>query len=181
MARRLTLVPVLLASMLLSGCIYSREIAHTRREIERSYPEARLHRQVVLNFGPGSLGLISLLTHLVPGDGAREVAGYLQDVEHVKLGIYEVENMPALDDLHIARLDRLQRQGWEVAVKTREEDEAVWILYRERDDSVRDLYLFVLDRDDLVIARLRGDLRRLLQRAMAESDGDLTDLFRRGD
>lgn len=180
MLNRFIVIPIALFTVLLSGCIYSREIAHTRREIERTYPEARLHRQVVLNFGPGSLGLISLLTHLVPDDDVRQVARYLQDVEHVKLGVYEVEDMPALGDLNIASLDRLQRQGWEVAVRTREADEAVWVLYRERGDSVRDLYFFVLNREDLVIARLRGDLRKLLQRAITDSDGDLTHLFRGG-
>lgn len=173
MVHRFILVPVLLASMLLSGCIYSREIARTRRQVERQLPDVLLHREMVLNVGPGSLGFMSLLTRLVPDDDARQATALLQDLDRVKVGIYEVENLSDPGLLELPRLERLQRDGWELAVRTREADAAVWVLYRERAGMVRDLYVFSLDKDEFVIARLSGDFQRLLAHLMAEGDLNL--------
>ena len=163
---------LLLACLLLSGCLYSREIAHTRHAVERAYPAARFEREVVLSFGPVSLLTARLLTGLMP-DEAEEVRPYLRSIRRVKVGVYRTENLPPLGDVDLPRLRRLRERGWETLAAVREEDQTVWVLYRERRGTVRDLYVLALGEEELVVVRLKGRLDRLLRHALKEHGGEL--------
>jgi len=70
-----------------------------------------------------------------------------------------------------AQLQRKQERGWEVAVKVREEDQFVWVMYRADDRAVREVLVVVLDDEELVMVKARGRLDRIVARAMAESKG----------
>ncbi len=159
---------LLLAALMLplSGCFYSREIAHTRRDIERQ-TGAELDREIVLNLGPASLRTAGWIAGLVPEEDAQMARAYLRDVRRVKVGVYRVEYMPSsLEALELPGAAKLERQGWEVLAKIREDDEVVHVYYRERRDAIRDLYVMVLSDDELVITRVKGDLSNLVARAI---------------
>ena len=158
---------VLTLAMPLSGCFYSREIAHTRRAIER-HTGAEFDRQVVVSIGPRTLRTLGWMVGLAPDDEARMAQDYLHEIRRVKVGVYRAEYLPDLDDVALPLGDRFERDGWEVAVQAREGGESMWLLYREYDDEVRDLYVFVLDDENLVLARINGHLNRLFARAMED-------------
>jgi hypothetical protein len=70
------------------------------------------------------------------------------------------------------KLKKMQSdEGWEMAVKVREEDEVVWVLYQLDDEKIKQLYVVVVNDDELVMVRARGNLHRLLARALKESGG----------
>ena len=161
----LTLALVLVA-VSLTGCIYSREIAQTRRDLERHYPDARFDREIVINVGPSSLHTLGWLAGLAPEDEAQMARDYLYEIDRVKVGIYRVERLPDLDDFDPPALQRFERGGWEVAVKARQDDGVVWVLYRERYGAVRDMYAIVLSDEELVLARVKGHLNNLLEKVM---------------
>ena len=164
----LFLPALLLTAGLLSGCIYSREISHTRRDIERQYPQAQLKREVVLNLGPVSMRMARWFSGLVKDEEMQTARSYLKEISRAKIGVFEVEAMPDLSEIDLSRLDRMRRNGWELAVKMREEDEVVWVMYKERKGTVRDLYVFVLDDEELVVARIKGRLDKLIARVMED-------------
>lgn len=153
-----------------SGCLYSREIAHTRRQIERAV-DADLDREVVFVVGPLGMRAVRWATGLSHDDDVRELHDYLRLVRRVKVGVYRVDHAPAIAGLQPETLARFERRGWEVAVRYRDGEEAGWILYREHRGTVRDLFVVTLDDEDLVLARLQGRLDALLSRAL-EEDGD---------
>ncbi len=157
---------LLLAAVSLTGCVYSREIAQTRRDLERHYPEADFDRQIIINLGPRSLHTFGWLAGLAPEDEAQMARDYLYEIDRVKVGIYQVDSMPDLDDFDPPSIRRFERDGWEVAVKAQEDDGVVWVLYRERYDQVRDIYAIVLSDEELVLARVKGHLNRLLEKVM---------------
>lgn len=163
----LPLILVLLATAT-SGCLYSHEIAHTRRAIERQVPEAHFEREIVLNLGPVSLRTLRWISGLVPEEEARQAATYLRDVRRVKVGVYRSEDPAALQHVDPIRLRRFEQDGWETAVRAQEEGERVWVLYRERNGGIRDLYVVVLSEEELVLARLKGRLDQLFERIMAD-------------
>ena len=49
-----------------------------------------------------------------------------------------------------------------------DEQEIVWVLYREWYDEVRDMFILVLDDEDLIIVRIEGYLNRLLQKIVED-------------
>ena len=167
------LVPliVLLFVLPLTGCFYSREIAQTRRDIERQVPGAAFEREMVVNLGPVSLRTLRWLAGRSSDDDARQARLYLNDLRRVKVGIYRTEHLsPTLDALDLPHFRRFERKGWELALSVREDDEAVWVYYRERHGTVRDLYVVALDDEELVLARVKGHLGRLVTRVMRDED-----------
>lgn len=159
------LLVVLLAAPL-TGCFFSREIANTRRDIESAYPEIELEKQIVLNLGPVSLRTLGLMTRLVPEEEADMAARYLKDVSRVKLGVFRVEHSELLDQVDVRHLGF--EKDWNVAVKSRQDNERVWVLYREDAQTIKDLYFVVLSEEDLVIARVHGRLESLLAQVMED-------------
>lgn len=168
MRRLVHLFLVLLVAAPLTGCLYSREIAGTRRAIERQYPGADFDRTFVLSAGPLSMRTLGLVARLVPEDEAQMAASYLRDVSRVKLGVYETRFLPSMDAFDPLDLDRFRRAGWEVGLKVSEDDERVWLMYREHHGVMRDLYLVVLNEEELVLTRVRGHLNRLFERVLAD-------------
>lgn len=159
-------VGLLSVAMLLSGCLYSREIAQTRRDLEQHYPEARFDQEVVVSLGPASLRTLGWIAGLAPEEEAQMASDYLREISRVKVGVYEVEHLPDLNDFDPPTLRRFTRDGWEVAVKAREDDEVVWVLYKEDHGEVSDMYAIVLTDEDMVLARVKGHLNRLLEKVM---------------
>lgn len=162
------LLILLLLTLPMAGCFYSREIAQTRRDLERQYPGARFDREVVVSLGPGSLRALGWLAGLVPEDEPQMASSYLREISRVKVGVYKTEYLPNLSEFDPISLDRFQRDGWEMAVKTHEDNDAVTVMYKEREGSVRDLYVIVLSEDELVLVRFKGHLDRLLAKVMAD-------------
>ena len=158
----------------LTGCFYSREITHTRRDIEHA-TGVDFDRGIVVSLGPRSLGTIGWFAGLLSDEEeeARMVRDYVREISRIKVGIYNTRFGFALDDVDLTRLPRFERKGWEVAVRFRDEDALGWVLYREHRDAVRDLYVVVLSDEELVLARVQGHLNDLLARVM-EDHSDLT-------
>ena len=160
----------LLLCLPLTGCFFSREIGQTRRDIERAYPDLQLRKQIVLNLGPLSLRTLGWFTNLAPEKEGDMAARYLKDISRVKVGVFRSDNPAELERLNISRFGF--EKDWTVAVKTRNEDARVWVLYREDAKTLKDLYVVVLDEEQLVLARVHGRLQRLVTRIM-EDHGDL--------
>jgi hypothetical protein len=173
------LVPLVLLLLVLpmTGCIYSREIAQTRRHIERELPGADFEREVVVNLGPLSLRTLRWFTGLGDDPEARHAHLLLSDLRRVKIGVYRnTQTVASLAAVDLPQVRRLEEDGWEPAVVLREESEVVWVYYRERRATVRDLYVVALDDKELVLARMRGHLGRFLIRAVQEESTDWHDL-----
>ncbi|MFQ5572065.1 MAG: DUF4252 domain-containing protein [Rhodothermales bacterium] len=163
-----TLLAVLLLALPLTGCFYSREISQTRRDIERQFPGTRFDRGITMSLGPGSLGALGWMAGLVPEPESQMASDYLHEISHVKVGVYRTRYLPNLDEINMSTLRRFERDGWDMAVKTQEENEVVWVFYKERYGEVRDLYVIVLTDEEMVLARIRGHLDRLLRQVMED-------------
>ncbi len=166
---RISLIAVVaVVGLASSGCMYSREMSSTRRSIEAEFPGAEFDRKLVFTVGSVGLRVASWVTGLVPDEEVADVREYIDDVRRVKVGIYDTEHVPESNGGGIPVLRGLVDKGWEIAVQSREESEHVWVLYRARRDRVRDIFVIVLNEEELVIVRVTGHLDRVLQRAMRD-------------
>jgi len=167
---------ILLAGLMLSGCMVSREISDVRRDIEKEFPGAEFDKEFVISVGPGFFNTVGWLAERVDDYDARRIADYLSEIRRVKVGVYRTEQLPYEGDLELESLRRFNENGWELAVKVRDDDEMVWVLYREWYDEVRDMFILVLDDENLVIVRVEGYLNRLLEK-IVEDETYATRLF----
>ena len=163
--RKFRVVVFLLATALAgSGCIYSREISHTRRIIEEEIPGSRFDRQIVLSVGSRTLRTAGWISSLMPDDDVDEIRRYLDDIDRVKVGIYDTEALPEDASGGAPQLSAMIERGWEVAVRVRDDRDRVWLLYRSSRRHIRDLFVIVLNEDQLLIARVEGHLDRIVDR-----------------
>jgi hypothetical protein len=159
-----------------SGCLWAPELANVRRDIERQIPQARFDKEIELSLGPLSLALARVVTRFVPD--AREARSYLRDVRRIQIAVYNAHDLPPTTGVEMpAVLRELQAQGWVTAVKVRDGQELVWVLYRLENERVTELYVVALDDEELVLVRAKGKLEKLAARALQES-GDTPGLPR---
>lgn len=157
----------LMAALLLAGCFHSQELSRTRAAVERAVPEAHFEREFVLSLGPRSLGTLGWLTAGAFPKEVRSYGRYLFDLDRLKVGVYHAREVEA-DSAPLPNLSYLIRSGWETLLRSQDEGEWTWILYRERRRQVRDLYVATFDAEELVLVRFQGRLDRLLAHTLAE-------------
>ena len=168
-ATAVTIVALVVVTSLFSGCLWAPELASVCRDIENQIPGVTFDRQFAITLGPLTMAFAKMVTAFIPD--AKEARGYLRDVSKIQVAVYESDQSIS-GATHVKmpnRLVRLQEDGWETAVKVREEDSVVWIMYKIDDDSIRELYVVVLDDHELVLVKARGRLERLAARALSEA------------
>ncbi len=152
----------------LTGCIVSREISHIRNEIEAEFPGAEFDTEVIISVGPGLFRTLGWILRRVPDEDANLAAAYLRDVHRVKVGVFRTRELPHDGNLELHTLRRFEREGWSVAASVREDDEQVWVMYRERYGHIRDMLVLVLDPNELIIVRFEGDLNEIVRLALED-------------
>lgn len=156
----------------LTGCVFwAPSLDPIRHEMEATVPQAHVDSQIQLRLGRISLALArSIVRAAADDDGeAREVAEILSHVKGVEVAVYEVSN---LEPHQRARwLDQLgelsRRRGWQTAARIRDEGSVGSVLYQFRGETIRNVYVFALDEESLVLARFRGRLDEAIADAIA--------------
>jgi hypothetical protein len=170
--RKLTpivIVLLLAVAVVSSGCLWAPDLAMVRKDIERQIPGANFEKEIELSLGPITMSFARLLTRLVPD--AREATGYLQDVRRIELAVYNADHVPPTSTVTMPEKLRKMTAGddWELAVKIRDDDELMWVMYRIDDETIKELYVVMLDKDELLMVKAEGNLERLVARALSDS------------
>lgn len=163
------------AGLFLTGCFYSREIDRMRHSIEHEIPGAEFRQTVVVTLGPVGLQFARWVVGLVEDADAQTAREYLKHVQRVKVGVYKTEYLPGLEEVRLPRQVRraLERDGWEMAVRVKEEGNLVWVFYREQKGVVRDLFVTIVSDEEMVLVRFKGRLDRILQKAIDDYGPEL--------
>ena len=166
-----SLVPlaiVLLFPMVLGGCIYSREITHIRDDVEDAL-DVEFERDFVIVIGRRTFGSLGWVARRVPDTISRMAGDLLAEIDRVKVGVFHTEDEGSRS-LAVDDMPRFRGSDWRAAVRVREEDATVWVMYRERHGFVRDMLVMTLDGRELVIVRIEGRLDALVEQAIADAD-----------
>lgn len=165
MSRRSTAALAVLAALLplvTAGCAFRRGPEDVRSEVDRQLG-CDLAREAGLHLGPLSTRLALSLAGSAEGD-----LGPLRGVSRFEVGVYAV---PAeRRGSSRGHLDPSRFAGWEPIVRIRDQDGEALVLARLERGRVRGLLLIARDEDEVVIARLRGDLQRLLEEMVRDAD-----------
>lgn len=162
----------LMTLMTATGCT-SFEMTRLRNHIDREVPQADVGEGFALSFGRLTMG--TARTALALSDDNDEstamARAMLRNVRKVQVGKYEVHGHLDLGTVSTPSIfDAYERKGWIPVATVREPDEAVWIMAKEKHDDLRDLLVVVLSTDELIVAKMSGNLTEAVTAAMAESD-----------
>lgn len=169
-ALRLTAAAV--AAMTLTGCVFwAPSLDPIRHEMEATVPRAQVDSQIQLRLGRISMALARSIMRAAADDDedAREVAELLRHVKGVEVAVYEVRGLePHQRARWLNQLSELsERRGWHTAARIRDEGSVGSVLYQFRGETIRNVYVFALDDDSLVLARFRGRLDEAIADAIA--------------
>ena len=154
-----------------AGCVYTNEISRTKHDIE-THTATELDRGIVLSLGPSLFHTAGWLTGFINESDVRMAGRAVNGIRRIKAGVYPVTYLPEIEELDIPDFDRFKQKGWEVALKVEYHNEVGWLLYRERRRRVRDLFVISLSENELVLARIQGNLDELLNIALVETEDD---------
>jgi hypothetical protein len=155
-----------------NGCMWAPELTEVKRDIAGQLPDVSFRKNLTLSLGPLTMALARTVSGFIPDAG--EARTYLRDVSKVQVAVYETRGDVRAASLQTpARLQQLLDDGWEMAVRVREDNEMVWLLYRVDGDSVREMFVVVLGDEELVLVRVKGHLERIMAQALEDiNDGD---------
>jgi hypothetical protein len=133
-------------------------------------PGAQFDKEVALTLGPMSLMLARIAMRFVPEPEARESGKYLSEIRRVELAVYKTESLPSLRKMEFPKqLNKLLHDDWEIAARVVEEDQLVWVLYHEKGEEIDYLCAVVLDEQNLVLAKVKGNLGKLFLKGLREA------------
>jgi hypothetical protein len=140
-----------------------------RRDLARA-SGVDLEREAGISLGRLSLAVARMVTdeEEVPLHGLRKI----------EVGVYKVSEADGQSSRG-RPLMLPEPPGWEIVVRLREPGEDVFVMVERREEGVRRLLVVVVEEDEWVLVRLRGQIDGMLERAMrAAFDGaDRPDLY----
>ena len=157
-----------LALLVTSGCVFTPDLDKVQRMVAKEIEPATMKTQVKLNLGPVALSLTRLITRLA--DVEEEARGYLDHIERVEINVQEISGLSSLSSIHWPEgLERrLKREGWEIMVKVRDEEEITLVLYKSRKKTIGSMYVMSLSPDELVLVKVQGRLDAIITRALED-------------
>ena len=159
---------------LLSGCT-SFELTRVRNDIAHQVPEAEIGDGYAMAFGSISMGLARLFAGFADDEDGEIAQVALREVRKVSFGHYDIHG--TVDGTRLTMPSRLRDyvddRGWTHLLTFREEQEAGWVLYRANGDDITDLFVVVLDAEELTLARVSGNLSALVLNVLETQEWDL--------
>ncbi len=157
-----------------SGCT-SFELTRVRNDLARQAPEAHIGDGYAMSFGSVSLGLARWITGLTDDQDGAIANAVLSEVRRVQFGRYAVNGLFDASALRMpGRLQRyLEKDDWYHLATIRVDSEAVWVVYKEADGIVVDLLAVVMDEEELVLAKVSGNLNAVVAAVLSQRDIDI--------
>ena len=170
MNRRLAIASLALSLVLLtaSGCLWTPDLDQVQRMVAKQIEPATMETQVRLSLGSTALSLAKLVT--VFADVDAEARSYLSHIDHVDINVQEISGLSSVKDIDWPDdvMKKLEKEGWEILVKAREDEEIVFVLYKPHRNTIRQMYVMVLGLDELVLVKIEGSLDTMMTQAMED-------------
>lgn len=169
--RSRTLLMLSLVSLLLTACMSfsDRSLRPVRNSIQEQMPEIRLEKEMAIALRSGMFDFLDLIS---------QQDADLSEVEHLQVAVYEVIPRGGERNFSDEVFQRsLQEKDaslhWERIVKVREEGEQVWVFVgmNLEAETLEAVSVFVVERDELVLINVDGDMHELLRYAFEPAKG----------
>ena len=168
--RRLEILPAarIAAALLLvlsaAGCMTYRGPRGVEATIERK-AEIELKREMGIKLGPLSTKIAASILHHEDDDTD------FRDLTGIGVAVFEVTKHTGAPAQRITAKD-LGVEGWQPIIEESADGEQLLVLAKTGGGEIREMMFVSIESDEVVVARLKGHLDRLIQKTMAAADHD---------
>ncbi len=169
----------LLATIGLAGCKDTPSAAAIEWQLERHIPGIRLERESHIRIPRIGMMVARKIMRLV-SDEAQEDLKLMSHIRRVDVATYRVLSLPDVDTLDTPYRfeERLAKDGWQLMVRQREDDELTWVFtHQDEEDAITNLYVVALDRHELTVVDLAGRIDQIVAEALADDPGEVVEIF----
>ncbi len=172
-----------------TGCITATPGLHSiSHKLERELGDVRFESKAGIKLGRLSMLLTRSIAGMALGEDEEDrLAGeILRGLRKVEVASYRAVSAPGGG--FSSHRDRdfdasLHRSGWQILARVQEDDEAIWVAYREEEEEIRRLLVVVVEEQEMELIRISGHLDQTLRAALKlalrewneESDPDSPD------
>ena len=160
----------LFMAMWLGGCVSfdARSMHPVETALKQQYPDVRIYREFEITVGTSVFGLIDMMID------EDDMDFDLSKLDRAEIGVYEIRNLPSLDEfeLPVETLRLKHCPVKEELVNIREEDEFVLIIGCLKGEELRNVFVVVIEPDELTLVSASGDYEEIMKLAMNTADLD---------
>ena len=175
---RSTMTPLLVLisiSLLSLGCFTTSARMHSFADaIEQDLPDIELDHQFGVTLGRMSLGLVKGVAKWGVDKDDEAAFEIFRGVKKVEFATFEASGNN-YDDFPYRLEESLEHKGWQTLARFREHGELGWIVYRMRNDKLKNVIVMTLEDEELTLVRLGGRLDKVLRAALAYSNQEIFD------
>lgn len=174
MKTRLFFLPILLLPVFLNSCIgVNEEFTDIRNEVINNFGG---EYQSEVQFSIGSAG-ITVSSWLVDAAAEEDIAAdILEDVSSVQVGVYKKLRRTDSPDMNTLREieSKMSESGWKSIVKTCDNNKLAAVYVRKNPpEALERLFVISLDKDQLVLVEVEGNLKEVISTAIREKRLDI--------
>lgn len=184
--RSLSLILVLAFGAASSGCMLATPgLGKQRHALEQQLPGAHFERTFGIKLGHMSLALARGVLRAAGDDGedvdedVEQAMAMLRNIDGLQVALYKTRALPALKVANFSPPRGKSRDGaWFVAADVRGEDHLGWALARTgANGRIREIVVGALDGEQLVLVRVKGDVKAILEHLQETAILDLPGLI----
>jgi hypothetical protein len=147
-----------------TGCMTYRGPYGVEATIERK-AHVELQRETGFKLGPISTKIAaSIIGDSGDGQDFRDLSG-------IGIVVFEVTKHTGAPAQPITAKD-LGVEGWQPMIENRSDGDQLLVLAKTRDGEIREMMFVSIESDEVVVARLKGHLDRLIAKTLAAADHD---------
>ena len=149
-----------------TGCRTSADFNYIENSIRDQIYPAKLDKDFKFSMGSHSMKMLSGFV-----DDEEEANAYLKEIKEVQVGIYKIRNTEKRSAFRIPlKVEKcLVEKGWEPFVRVhKKHGDNVLLLYRQLSENEAGMYAITMERDELVILEINGNLGSILEKAICK-------------
>jgi len=175
-------VAILLAAAAAAGCATAATSGRVETTLESALPGCRFERDSAIVLGRTSLALLRSLASVADANLDEDAREILRGVHRIEVVSYRTARGCEIAGPPPPVSRQLTAEGWRTVIAAAEgEGELAWVFTREGPDGATSgMLVITLDREELEVVRLDGDIDRVLIAALADDPSSAGETARSG-
>ena len=152
--------------LIFSGCRTSNDFNYIENSIQKQIYPVKLVKDVKFSIGSFSMRILNGFV-----DNDEEAGMCMKEIKNIQVGVYKVHNVDKSELFQIpSNVEKTMiGKGWEPFVRVRKKNvENVVLFYRQLSKKRMSICVIALERDELSIVEITGNLENILSKAICE-------------